>query len=724
MAYLYVCIVLFIFVVNNSVSLSCPSRQWIEESLNNSYVPGAAIIVVNATHTLYEEAFGYHSLLPPKWIDIDRSIFTLASISKTFIATAVMQLVEQEVVDLDTDINQYLLEPDHRIFHPNYSTYSITLRKLLSHSSSIAVDENIQLGLYRLGDASFEQATLAEILFRNVNPYTSSWLPKPPGSVSFYSNYGSSLAALVVERMTNISFDQYVKEKIMKPLQIDITQVGVRLADFKNREDIVKHYAYALNASHLNAWTEGMPQLNVTPFSNNFPTWLNIPLFGFSAYPAGLFRMSAQSLSRFLQMFINNGSTVLSSRSIAEMKLVVGNGLIPLYDPDNILSTADIPQTNFGLSWYWQTLSDGHRYICHSGSVPGSRHWMLVNEQHSIGIIFLSNADSNVPNDRSKQLHKSLERWSNTSNMNQARQSHTASVLKNGKVLVASGSNGSVLNSAELYNPSTETWTTIDSMHQARVDHTASILADGKVLVVGGFNGGRSRPNIVDPYDPSTESWTVTSNINQGRDGHTASILTNGKYDPATGTWTTTGNLNQARYSHTASVLNNGKVLVAGGFYDAMSRLNSAELYDPSTGIWEMTGSMNEIRFYHTASVLTNGNVLVAGGVSNGPLNSAELYDLSTETWIMTTSMNEARYYHTASVLGNGTVLVTAGLYSASSILNTAELYDPLTKTWAIIDNMNQGRYLHTASILTNERVLVTGGFDEYFNELSSAELY
>ena len=108
-------------------------------------------------------------------------------------------------------------------------------------------------------------------------------------------------------------------------------------------------------------------------------------------------------------MFMNNGSTLLTPRSIAEMKLIVGGGLLPYYDPNGILSAAGVPQSSFGLSWYWQTLSDGHRYIGHSGAIPGGRHWMLVNEQNSIGVFFLSNADSNVPSDRSRQLHKTLE---------------------------------------------------------------------------------------------------------------------------------------------------------------------------------------------------------------------------------------------------------------------------------------------------------------------------
>ncbi|CAF4676341.1 unnamed protein product, partial [Rotaria sp. Silwood2] len=208
----------------NHVS-TCPNRQWIEESLKKAYVPGAAIVVVNATHILYEQAFGYQSLSPQQPMDVNKSIFPLASISKTFIATAVMQLVEQELVDLDTDINVYLLEPQKNIFHPQYPRHSITLRKLLSHSASIYIRDSVVYTYFRSDDDAFNES-LADMCFKYVNPDTSNWLPKPPGAVTSYSNEGSTLAALVVERVSNMSYIDYVKEKIVKPLGINISEVG------------------------------------------------------------------------------------------------------------------------------------------------------------------------------------------------------------------------------------------------------------------------------------------------------------------------------------------------------------------------------------------------------------------------------------------------------------------------------------------------------------------
>lgn len=105
-------------------------------------------------------------------------------------------------------------------------------------------------------------------------------------------------------------------------------------------------------------------------------------------------------------MFINNGSSLLSSRSIAEMKLVVGGGLIPYYGQTLSNNSTNVPPVSIGLSWYWQKLIDGRRYIGHTGSLPGAVHWMFVNEKHNLGVIILTNGDSNAPSDRSQVIQK------------------------------------------------------------------------------------------------------------------------------------------------------------------------------------------------------------------------------------------------------------------------------------------------------------------------------
>jgi CubicO group peptidase (beta-lactamase class C family) len=241
---------------------ACPSRSSIEQSLLDAHIPGATVVVVNATDILYQEAFGHQSLSPVKMMDVDRSIFVLASISKTFIAVAVMQLVEANQLDLDTDINQYLSSLNQRISHPQYPSHAITLRKLLSHSASIGINEETDFTLMQPGDNALTRMSLADACFTYLSHNASNWLPKPPGTVTLYSNIGTSLAGLVVERVTQMPYEHYVREKILKPLGIDLKKAGFCLSDIEDREELVKHYAF--NTSYLEEWNQVLPQLNVT----------------------------------------------------------------------------------------------------------------------------------------------------------------------------------------------------------------------------------------------------------------------------------------------------------------------------------------------------------------------------------------------------------------------------------------------------------------------------
>ncbi len=107
--------------------------------------------------------------------------------------------------------------------------------------------------------------------------------------------------------------------------------------------------------------------------------------------------------------------------------------------------------------------------------------------------------------------------WTATGNLGTARKNHTATLLPNGKVLVAGGNNSTALSSAELYDPATGTWTATGNLGTARKNHTATLLPNCKVLVAGGEDSGSNALSSAELYDPASGTWTATGNSGTAR---------------------------------------------------------------------------------------------------------------------------------------------------------------------------------------------------------------
>jgi YD repeat-containing protein len=324
----------------------------------------------------------------------------------------------------------------------------------------------------------------------------------------------------------------------------------------------------------------------------------------------------------------------------------------------------------------------------------------------------------------------------------------TATLLNDGRVLIAGGSTptNTVTAVAELYSLGTGTFTATASMNVARSSHTATLLNNGMVLIVGGLDQNNNIVTSAELYNPATGTFTLTGSMSSPRAEQTATLLANGKvliaggftltqssgrntlasaeiYDPATGSFSSTGIMNEARYTHTATLLNNGKILIAGGQNEQISGLPSGELYNPATGLFTFTGNLVIGRDQHTATLLNNGNVLLTGGyVETGRpgSNTAELYNPMTGTFTAASNMNYARVNHTATPLNNGTVLIAGGFTPAGgSNPPVGEIYDPVAATFTVTGNMVTPRDSHTATLLTSGPVLFVGGF-----HIASAEVY
>ncbi|MGZ4984662.1 MAG: kelch repeat-containing protein [Chthoniobacterales bacterium] len=334
-----------------------------------------------------------------------------------------------------------------------------------------------------------------------------------------------------------------------------------------------------------------------------------------------------------------------------------------------------------------------------------------------------------------------------TGSLATARYGHTATLLPNGKVLVAgtqNSSGGATSTSTELYDPASGTWTATGSLGAARSGHTATLLPNGKVLVAGGVNDASGILPSAELYDPASGTWMATGSLGQKRYGHTATLLPNGKvlvvggsaggtgvylasaelYDPANGTWTSTGSLGTARSTRSATLLPNGKVLVAGGVGNGNFALLSAELYDSASATWTSTGSLLTRSDDYTATLLPNGKVLVTSNdFGNGVPARAELYDLASGTWTAAGSLGAARTLYTATLLPNGEVLVAGG-GGTGSTFGSAQLRDPASGTWTATGSLKTARNEHTATLLSTGEVLVLGGRNSSGALLASAELY
>ncbi|MCX7635697.1 MAG: hypothetical protein N2Z74_08140, partial [Syntrophales bacterium] len=291
---------------------------------------------------------------------------------------------------------------------------------------------------------------------------------------------------------------------------------------------------------------------------------------------------------------------------------------------------------------------------------------------------------------------------------------HTATLLDNGKVLIAGGHTNvnttDALATAELYDPATRTFTATGSMNAPRWGHTATLLPDGKVIIIGGYN-----------YEGNKHTHLDTAEL----------------YDPATGQFTLLASrMSSPRRQHTAVpfALPGGKtmkILIAGGIDsggaaqgDSWTVTNKADLYDVATATFIPTGNLVTGRGTHQATPipgpsqtvpLPSGgtvpiqqtNILVVGGSNYTTyLSSAEIYDTVAGTFSATGSMVAGR----AHGVGNLYNILGGGLTTGQTCLNTTEFYDPLTGTFYPYAALKQTRRGHAVTIFSNGQILVSGG--------------
>jgi Galactose oxidase, central domain len=308
-----------------------------------------------------------------------------------------------------------------------------------------------------------------------------------------------------------------------------------------------------------------------------------------------------------------------------------------------------------------------------------------------------------------------------TGSMTVPRTGQTITMLQDGRVLLTGGDQNtgfrSQLASAEIYDPGSGAFTATGSMSTPREGHTATKLRDGRVLVVGGSPNGVRTTGSAEIYDPASGTFSRTGHLNQPRVAHVAALLGSGKvliagggrggmpggyisydtaemYDPATSSFTPVrAHMKSDRVGAAAVKLNDGRVLIAGGKSGrvVMSRvrnlgsltpLNTAEIFDPESGTFIRTGDMSAPHYLATATLLNDGNVLVVGGWRiQGPIvvgmRDADLYLPETNLFSRVGPTSVARLTNTATLLNDGEVLVAGGVAEKGLITGSVEFYSP-----------------------------------------------
>ena len=335
---------------------SFPDEQYVNRLLKIANMPGFAVGIINKDGSINTYNFGEtkrNTGTPPT----ENTVFLAASLTKTVTATAILQLWEQGKIDLDDDINKYLPFP---IRHPDYPDIPITVRMLLTHTAGFT---NILWRTFLYFSFFHYPLDWYEYYLTPGNRFyhADNWNDYPPGKGIYYTSLGYDLLGYIVERISDMPFEDYCQTYIFKPL--DMHNTTLRLNEI-NYEKLTTFYIYILGV------------------------YIPIPYYEVHNDGSGGMYTTVEDTCHFLKMHMQQGSyhgkQILQPETVEEMHTAQFPNL-PSYDiyKDN---------RNYGYGWIvWpdenQTYQKGMQG--HLGNAPGALASMtLLNDT---GLVFFGN---------------------------------------------------------------------------------------------------------------------------------------------------------------------------------------------------------------------------------------------------------------------------------------------------------------------------------------------
>jgi CubicO group peptidase (beta-lactamase class C family) len=312
--------------------------------MSGNRIAGAVVAVVVGDKVVFTKGYGYADVAARRKVDPEKTMFRIASISKLFTWTAVMQLVEEGKLDVDTDVNQYLKE----VKIPATFEQPITLKHLLTHTPGF---EDRVVGLF--GRSADDLRPLSAILNEEMPLRV-----RPPGVIASYSNHGTGIAGLVVADVSGMSWEDFVEKRIVKPLGMEHSLIR-QPAKAKLPDDLSKGYK----------WEGG--RFKEQDFEY-------VPLA-----PAGCISMSAGDAAKFMLTHLNDGQ--LGDRHILKPE-TARRMREPLFRHD--------PKTCAMCYGFWEQLRHGQRIVGHGGDTLYFHSLMQLVPERKVGLFVSYNTDT------------------------------------------------------------------------------------------------------------------------------------------------------------------------------------------------------------------------------------------------------------------------------------------------------------------------------------------
>lgn len=338
----------------NTSSPNAQTKTGAEDSIHaimSRYpVVGMSVAVVKGDRIIYAESFGFKDL--ENQIPLtNESIFRIASISKSFTSTSLMQLVQEKKINLDEDVSKLI---DFKVRNPKYPDKKITLRMMLSHTSSI----NDKEGYFTLD--SINPA-------KNRN-WAGCYNDYEPGSEYQYCNYNYNLAGTILEKVSGERFDHYITKHILTPLKI---YGGFNVNELDSNR-FAQIYSYDTDSGKF-IYSPGA----YAPRKNEIEHYVmgySTPIFS----PAGGMKVSATGLARYMIMHMNKGKSggvrILSKKSERTIRKSVSQ------------------KAHYGLGLLTtKKLIAGKTLVGHTGGAYGLSSSMFFDPKEKWGIVVITN---------------------------------------------------------------------------------------------------------------------------------------------------------------------------------------------------------------------------------------------------------------------------------------------------------------------------------------------